>query len=212
MTYSGSQAQSGRGSTLAIGATLSITGTLTLNSASVTAVSSTAGIVEGMPISGAGIPAATTIASVGTNTLTLSAEATAAGAGETLSVGPATIGEIKTSNIGNAQWGTADVTNFESGADQEFINTIRNNGEVSVAGNRVSSDPGQTLVEAAFSSGAIQAFTLTLPKTPSQTTSGDSYAFNALVVSRDIDVDVTKEISWSVKLKVSGPVTLTKGS
>lgn len=136
------------------------------------------------------------------------------GAGSVLGIGstPTTIGEIKTSGIAGAQWQTVDVTNFESGFNQEFISTIRNNGSLKLAGNRVSSDAGQVLVEAAFASGVLQAFTLTLPKTAAQTTLGDVYTFSALVESRDFDVDASKEISWSVSLKISGPVTLTVGS
>jgi predicted secreted protein len=136
------------------------------------------------------------------------------GAGSTLSIGttPTPIGEIKSAGITGAQWSTVDVTNFESGVNQEFISTIRNNGSVKMAGSRVSSDAGQVLVEAAFSSGLIQPFVLVLDKTPAQTTLGDTYTFNALVESRDFDVTVDKEVSWSVSLKISGAVTFTVGS
>jgi hypothetical protein len=126
-----------------------------------------------------------------------------AGRGSTLSVGPTPtmVGEIKTSSVSGNSWGTADVTNFESGADQAFITTIRNNGELKLAGNRVSADAGQVLVEAAYQSGAIIPFTLQLPKSPSQATMGDKYTGNCLVQSRSFDVDVSKEISWDVTLK-----------
>jgi hypothetical protein len=137
-----------------------------------------------------------------------------AGRGSSLGIGatPTIIGEIKTSGISGNSWGTADVTNFESGSDQEFITTIRNNGECKLAGNRIATDAGQVLVEAAYSSGAITAFTLQLPKSSAQTTSGDKYTFNALVQSRSFDVDVSKEISWTVSLKISGAVTFTAGA
>lgn len=138
-----------------------------------------------------------------------------AGRGSTLSIGsgtPVTIGEIKSSSLTGTAWGTVDVTNFESGADQEFITTVRSNGEIAISGNRVASDAGQVAVEAAYASGAKTAFKLQLPLGPNQTTTGDAYTFNAFVVSRDFDVEVTKEIGWSVKLKVSGPVTLVPGS
>ena len=116
MTYSGSQAQSGRGSTLAIGEALSITGNITLNSESVAAVSSTTGIVAGMPITGAGIPSGTTVTNGGTDTLTLSAEATATATAVALSVGPATIGEIKTSNHRQCAVGHGRRDEFRVGA------------------------------------------------------------------------------------------------
>lgn len=137
-----------------------------------------------------------------------------AGRGSLLSVGgtPTTVGEIKSASITGNQWGTADVTNFQSAADREFITTVRDNGQMKLSGNRVSLDAGQVIVEAAYQSGAITAFTLTLPKSAAQTTNGDKYAFNALVESRSFDADVTKEISWNVSLKISGAVTYTAGT
>ena len=50
----------------------------------ITAVSSVAGIAVGMNISGSGIPANTTVIAVGTNTVTMSASATAAHSAETI--------------------------------------------------------------------------------------------------------------------------------
>jgi hypothetical protein len=55
------------------------TGTTAIGSPTVTAVSSVAGLVVGQPITGTGIPALTTIIAIGTTTITLSANATAAG-------------------------------------------------------------------------------------------------------------------------------------
>lgn len=137
-----------------------------------------------------------------------------AGRGSSLSVGvtPTLIGEIKTSGMNGGKWETADVTNFDSGADREFITTLRDNGTVEVAGNRVPGDAGQVLIETAYEDGSLQSFTLQLPKTASQTVSGDKYAFTALILSRDFSVDVTKEIDWKLSLKISGAVTYTAGS
>jgi len=142
-----------------------------------------------------------------------------AGRGSQLSIGTTgttptftLVGEVKSSGVSGAQWGTTDVSNFESGADQEFITTIRNNGNVKLDGNRVSSDAGQVLVEAAFSTGGVVPWKLVLPLTAAQTTTGDTYTFNALVESREFTVDTTKEINYSVSLKISGPVTLVTGS
>ncbi len=147
-----------------------------------------------------------------------------AGKGSSLSIGGITgavgtetfvlIGEIKTSGISGAQWGSEDVSNFQSGNDQEFITTTRNNGTIDISGNRISSDAGQVAVETAFSNGLKYDFKLVLPinTQAGQTSVGDTYTFSALVESRDISIDTTKAIGWSVKLKVSGPVTLVTGS
>ncbi|HTF67032.1 MAG TPA: phage tail tube protein [Edaphobacter sp.] len=122
------------------------------------------------------------------------------------------VGEVKSSGITGAQWGTTDVTNYDSGVDQEFITTVRNNGSLKLDGNRVSSDAGQIMVETAFSTGAITPFELKLPKSSGQTSAGDTFTFNALVESRDFTVGVSEVINYSVTLKISGPVTFTAGS
>ncbi len=66
--------------------TTSITGNLTSGSATVASVSAVSGLKVGQAISGNGIPANTTIAAIVTNTLTLSANATANGTTVPLSV------------------------------------------------------------------------------------------------------------------------------
>lgn len=136
------------------------------------------------------------------------------GRGSTLSIGatPTLIGEIKSVPFTSGKWQTADVTNFDSGNDAEFITTIRDNGTLNIEGNRVPGDAGQTAIEAAYQDGSLQNFVLTLPKTATQTTAGDTYSFSALVLSRDFTVDVTKEIDFKVELKISGAVTYAAGS
>lgn len=137
-----------------------------------------------------------------------------AGRGSTLAIGatPTPIGELSDVPMNRGKWNTADVTNFESGSDTEFITTIRESGTVTLKGNRVSSDAGQLAVETAYQTGAIAAFTLTLPKTATQTTTGDTYTFKALVTGSDFTVSTTQKIDFTIDLKVSGPVTLTVGS
>ena len=146
-----------------------------------------------------------------------------AGRGTLLSIGGLTggtgivftpVGEVKSSGISGASWGTEDVTNFDSGPDAEFIATIRDNGTIDLAGNRVSSDAGQLLVEAAFGTGLKYDFKLVLPINAQAglTTLGDTYTFSGLVQSRDFAVDVAKAITFSAKLKISGAVLLTVGS
>ena len=137
-----------------------------------------------------------------------------AGRGSTLSIGatPTEVGEVRSNPFNRGKWKSVDVTNFDSGSDSEILTVIRETGSVSVEGNRVSSDAGQVLVEAAYQSGTIQAFTLQLPKTAAQVTNGDKYTFNAFVESSDFTVDVEKEIDFKVGLKISGGTTLTVGA
>ncbi len=126
----------------------------------------------------------------------------------------AVLGEIKSTSQSGSQWGTEDVTNFESGSDQEFQTTIRDNGELNVSGNRIPSDPGQVQLEAAFGDGLIRPFKVQLEpnELTGQTSVGDLFSFNALVVSRDFAIEYNKVVTFSAKLKVSGPITVTSGS
>lgn len=66
------------------------TGTVTSGSPSVTAVSSTSGLFVGQVIAGGGIPSGTTITSIGSGTITLSANATASATAEQLTAGSVT--------------------------------------------------------------------------------------------------------------------------
>lgn len=213
MAYTGTKAQAGRGTVVSIGANISITGDTTSASTSVTSVSSTTGISVGMPISGAGIPSGTTVAAVGSGTLTLSAAATATAAGVALTVDASNeIGECDSFPMDRPEWKFADVTNFDSGDDAEKIPTIRDTATFTLTGNRVSSDAGQTAVETAYENATIESFTVTLPKTSSQTVSGDEYTFKAYVLAANFNVKTEEAIKFSIKLMTSGGVTYAAGS
>jgi len=137
-----------------------------------------------------------------------------AGRGSTVSIGatPTMIGELKNSPVTRGKWKFEDTTNFESASDSETLAVIRENGSVSLEGNRVSSDAGQVLAETAYQSGAIQAFVVQLPKTTGQVTNGDKYTFSAFVESSEFTVDVEKAISFKIGLKISGPCILVVGA
>lgn len=146
--------------------------------------------------------------------MTYSSTQAQAGRGSTLGIGatPTMIGELDQVPFDLPEWATDDATNFESGSDEEFITTIRKSMEFSVTGNRVSADAGQVAVQTAYAAGTLSSFTLTLPKTPTQSTSGDKYVFNALVLSQSFKIETTKKITFAMKLKTSGPVAFTPGS
>lgn len=137
------------------------------------------------------------------------------GAGTILAIGtgtPVTIGEVSDFPLNRPKWATANVTNFNSGLDAEYIGTVREGATVNLKGNRVSSDAGQEAAEAAYQSGAITNFKATLPKSKAQTTSGDTIAFTALVQSVDFSISPTKQIEFSMDLQLSGPTTITPGT
>ncbi|QOD85304.1 tail fiber protein [Chromobacterium haemolyticum] len=76
--------------------TIQTPGNTTNGSNSVTSVGSTTGAAIGMPISGPGIPAGTTVTAFTANTITLSANATATANGVALVVAPFGVGDGST--------------------------------------------------------------------------------------------------------------------
>jgi hypothetical protein len=108
---------------------------------------------------------------------------------------------------------TDDATNLNS-ATEEFIGTISNPGGFSLSINRVSSDPGQIALLASFNAATTVMYQAQLPKAPGQTTTGDLFAFSAIVEEfNDLGtVKSDKGIMTPAKLKASGPITLTVGS
>lgn len=137
-----------------------------------------------------------------------------AGRGSTLSIGatPTEIGEVSDVPFNRPEWDFVETTNFDSTIDAEVLTVIRKVADVEFTFNRVSSDAGQVLVETAYNSGALAAFVLQLPKTPTQTTAGDKYTFSAYVVGSNLKVSPKDKVAGTVKLQTSGPVTLTVGS
>lgn len=137
-----------------------------------------------------------------------------AGRGSLFSIGatPTEVGEVSSVAPSGNAWEFVDTSNFDSGVDEEFLPTMRNNGEYRIQGNRVSNDAGQLLVVAAYNSGAINSFTLTIPKNAAQTTTGDKWVFNAYVQTITVPVEVKNKIGFDVTLKVSGNPVFTAGS
>lgn len=137
-----------------------------------------------------------------------------AGRGSSISIGatPTLIGEITDIPLDLPKWDSVDVTNLESGSDQENLLTVRKSATFTVKGNRVSTDAGQVAVISAYQNATLSAFVVTLPKTATQTTTGDTYSFSAFVMSASFDVSPTKQVDFSMDLMTSGPVTFTAGS
>ncbi len=145
-----------------------------------------------------------------------------AGRGTVVSIGGVTgatgtetflsVAEVNDSSFTGSSWGTEDSSSFDSGVDEEFIATMRNNGEVNLKFNVVDTDAGQQALITAYNSGSKYDFKVQLKPGPGQTT-GTLYAFSALVRSAfDLPVTVKGIIQNSAKLKISGPITPTYGS
>lgn len=137
-----------------------------------------------------------------------------AGRGSLLSVGatPTPVGEVADVPFNRPEWETVDITNFDSGIDEEQLVTIRRSATFSITGNRVSGDAGQVAVESAYQTGILTDFTFALPKTTLQTVSGDTYHFKAYVKGSNFKASPTAKVEFTLNLQTSGPVTLTAGS
>ena len=108
-------------------------------------------------------------------------------------------------------WGTDDSTSFDSGVDEEFLTTTRNNGEVTLKGHLIDGAAGQVALSAAYGLGDKHDFTIQLKPGPGQTV-GTLYAFSALVMSFfDITLTTKGIVQFNGKLKVSGPIATTAG-
>lgn len=221
MAYKNSKAQAALSVVLAIGpkasiytgSPIAITGTTASASTSVTAVSSVVGLYSGQKISGTGIPSGATIATVGVGSLTLSLAATADGSAVALSVIPfVPVFEVSQAPTSGQKWDLEEVTNFNSAQFKEWLKTLLDSGKVAVQGNRVSTDPGQQLLKAAFLDTAAYMFQITLPLDQDQTTSGDAALYAGLVEQYDDTVTVGKAIKISVSIQRTGAITYTQGS
>ena len=147
-----------------------------------------------------------------TTTTTYSGSQAQAGRGTTISINGSLVGEMTDVPPALPKWNTAEVTNLDSGDDAEYLTTIRKSSTFTAKGNRVPGDAGQVAAFAAYKSGSRVPCIITLPKTSSQATSGDTYSFNVLVLSCDFSVQVEKAIDFSVELQITGAVTYAAGS
>jgi hypothetical protein len=151
------------------------------------------------------------------------------GLGAVLSIGTqggsptyAAVGKIKTIKAPQPKFGTEDTTTIDTaGGVRTFIKTLQDPGEMDVSVLWESADAGQVSVLAAFNTlsnsanGAAYPFKLALPidLPGGQTTTGDTFTFNALVTEyTGPEVQADKTITWSFKCKLSGAITFAEGA
>jgi hypothetical protein len=144
------------------------------------------------------------------------------GFGAVLSIGPVVgtatptytlIGECSEASPSGREWGEEDVTNFQSPIDKEYKKTNRDPGKFKLSGNRVATDAGQIALEAAMDSLSNYMFKLVFPLSGTQTVSGDTWTFNAGVMSVDpTSVMPDKVIKFGCDLRLSGSRTIVAGT
>lgn len=123
------------------------------------------------------------------------------------------VAEIKTLDNTGSKNDLEEVTNFDSeGRFKEYIVTLADAGDLSIAGNYITSDAGQAAFRAAFNAGTVLSYTIVLPLQSGQSTSGEKWTFNGIVSELDNNVSYDKALTFSAKVKITGPITVTPGA
>jgi hypothetical protein len=146
--------------------------------------------------------------------MTYSGSLAQAGRGSSVLIGstPTEIGEVTSAAFSGQAWGYVETSNFDSGVDEEFIPTMRDNGTLRIQGNKVDADAGQVLLKADYDSGGKSAYVVQLPKTATQTTTGTKYTFTAYCQTLTFAVGVKDKIALDATLKITGPIVRVVGS
>jgi hypothetical protein len=141
------------------------------------------------------------------------------GAGVTATCAGSAIGQIKSVQFSGQKWALDDITNAASpaagsGVIKEVQPTICDIGEVTIEGVWLYNDAGQQALQTAFTSGALSAFTVTLPKGEGQATTGTSFTFSGFVTDPSFpdNIDVTKGLLFKSTIKVNTLITVAYGA
>src|ERR1700683_3795662 len=124
------------------------------------------------------------------------------------------IAEITEAEFSGAKSAIVKTTNMSS-TFQEKLGTIPDAGTVKLSMNRVTSDPGQLALAAAFAAPGVYKFQVQEPVDPElgQTTTGNLNAFNAVVSDGPaFSLSPEKVPVLTFTLEISGPIAFTAGS
>lgn len=124
------------------------------------------------------------------------------------------LAEIKTIGFSGAKYDLADVTNMNSGNFREWLPTLADSGDLSLAGNMIPNDVTENAAIGFFNNATLVSWEVVLPANPAQgyNVSLGTFSFKAYVASIDRNLPVDKEATISLKLKITGEVTYTAGS
>jgi predicted secreted protein len=123
------------------------------------------------------------------------------------------VAELKTLSASGSKNDIEDVTNFDSaGRFKEYIVTLADSGDYSIAGNYITSDNGQNAFRGAFNAGTVLSYKIILPLQAGQTTAGETWTFKGIVEELDNTVEYSKVISFQAKLKITGAINVVLGS
>jgi predicted secreted protein len=128
----------------------------------------------------------------------------------TTSLSPVTvvaIGQLRTAKRSGSKTKMIDVTNTDSpSAYEEQIPSIISPGDCDFSGIFDPASASQTELQTLQDARSLNAWKIELPNAVG------NWVFNAYVSDLAFDVDYSKEVTFSGKLSISGPVVYTSGS
>ena len=131
------------------------------------------------------------------------ATAAKSGFGTTISVATNLVGETTITGPEMTSDSLDATTHSSTGAWREFINGLKTGGEVTLEGNYIPSDVGQSAIQTAFGSGAPVAVVITLPSSLGTT------SFSAIVTAWARQASHDDIVKFTATLTSTGVVTET---
>ena len=122
------------------------------------------------------------------------------------------LNEVKTIGFSGAKYDVEDVTNMNSSNFKEWLPTLADSGDLSIAGNMIPNDQSEIDVMGFFNAATLVQWEIVLPAGQGFSTSEGTFSFAAYVVSVDRTIPVEKAANISMKLKITGQVSFTPGS
>jgi len=124
--------------------------------------------------------------------------------GTTLEKGATAIAELTAIGGPTISADTLDVTSHDSpDGYREFLQGLRNAGEISIEGNFIPGNAGQVALTTDLNDGSSDAYTITFP-----TAMATTWTFSAIVTAFDTDAPFDAKASFRATLKITGKATL----
>jgi len=112
------------------------------------------------------------------------------------------LAEIKKISFSGRKLDFVDVTNMQSGIFREWLPTLLDSGDVDIDANFIPGDPSQTAINNYFNTATLVPWEVILPN------GLGTMNFNAYVSTDSWDLQVDKEATVTIKLKVTGAITV----
>jgi predicted secreted protein len=119
------------------------------------------------------------------------------------STGFTDVAELRTIQFTGSKYDLADVTNMDSGNFREWLPTLADSGELSTSGNYIPSDLSQKDLTSFYNTARLVNWKVTLPN------SLGVISFAGYVSSLERDLPVDKEAMVTIKIKITGPITIS---